>query len=177
MAELEYYYNYINEDVIKTAYDYLISLKIFTEDELNSYYYTDILKLININNLISNIMGNVKYISYKNSNPYPRNPIDEIYSKYYCNKFILKDIHLSNFTSTEKNNLKILNLLHYNFTSTNENEFHKRIDELAIRKLYKYKLFIIQTDINNSLLLKIQKLEKKNEELTERYLKTLPNYP
>ena len=177
MAELEYYYNYINEDVIKTAYDYLISLKIFTEDELNSYYYTDILKLININNLISNIMGNVKYISYKNNNLYPRNPIDEINSKYYCNKFILKDIHLSNFTSTEKNNLKILNLLHYNFTSTNENEFHKRIDELAIRKLYKYKLFIIQTDINNSLLLKIQKLEKKNEELTERYLKTLPNYP
>jgi hypothetical protein len=156
MADLENYYNNINEDVIKTAYDYLISVKIFTEDELNSYYYTDILKLINIKNLINNIIGNIKYISYKNNNPYPRNPIDEIYSKYYCNKFILKDIHLSNFTRTEKNNLKILNLLHYNFTSNNDNEFHKRIEEVAMRKLYKYRLFIIQTDINNSLLLKIE---------------------
>lgn len=171
MAELEYYYNNINEDVVKSAYDYLISVKIFTKEELNSYYYTDILRLIKINNLISNIVGNIKYISYKNSNPYPRSPIDEIYSKYYCNKFILKDIHLSNFTATEKNNLKILNLLHYNFTSNNENEFHKRIEEVAIRKLYKYRLFIIQTDINNSLLLKIEKLEKKNEELTNEIMK------
>jgi hypothetical protein len=171
MAELEYYYNGINEDDVKTAYDYLISLKIFTEIELNSYYYSDILRLIKIGNLISNIIGNIKYISYKNNNPYPRSPIDEIYSKYYCNKFILKDIHLSNFTSTEKKNLKILNLLHYNFTSNNENEFHKRIEEIAIRKLYKYRLFIIQTDINNKLLLKIEKLEKKNEELTTEIMK------
>jgi hypothetical protein len=55
------------------------------------------------------------------------------------------------------------------------------IKEIAIRKLYKYRLFIIQTDINNSLLLKIEKLEKKNEDLTNeimkiRYLKRLPNY-
>jgi hypothetical protein len=170
MAELDYYYNDINEDVIKNAYDYLISLKIFTEEELNLYYYTEILKLIPINNLISNIIGNIKYITYKNSNPYPRSPIDEIYSKFYCNKFILKDIHLSKFTSTEKNNLKILNLLHYNFTSNNENDFHKRIEEITIRKLYKYKLFIIQTGINNSLLVKIEKLEKKNEELLEKII-------
>jgi len=31
MAELEYYYNDINEDVVKSAYDYLISVKIFTK--------------------------------------------------------------------------------------------------------------------------------------------------
>ena len=161
MAELENYYNNINEDIVKSAYDYLISVKIFTEEELNSYYYSDILKLIKIGNLISNIIGNIKYISYKNNNPYPRSPIDEIYSKYYCNKFILKDVHLSNFTSTEKNNLKILNLLHYNFTSNNENEFHKKIEEIAMRKLYKYRLFIIQTDINNSLLVKIEELTKE----------------
>jgi hypothetical protein len=170
MSELENYYNGINEDIVKTAYDYLILLKIFTEDELNSYYYSEILKLIKIGNMISNIIGNIKYITYKTNNPYPRSPIDEIYSKYYCNKFILKDIHLSKFTSTEKNNLKILNLLHYNFTSCNENEFHKRIEEVAIRKLYKYRLFIIQSDINNSLLLKIEKLEKKNEELIEKIM-------
>jgi hypothetical protein len=165
MSELENYYNGINEDVVKTAYDYLISLNIFTEEELNSYYYSEILKLIKI--------GNIKYITYKNNNPYPRSPIDETYSKYYCNKFILKDIHLSNFTRIEKNNLKILNLLHYNFTSNNENEFHKRIEEVAMRKLYKYRLFIIQTYINNSLLLKIEKLEKKNEELTKEINKII----
>jgi len=42
---------------------------------------------------------------------------------------------------------------------------------VAIRKLYKYRLFIIQTDINNSLLVKIEKLEKKNEELTNEIMK------
>lgn len=172
MSDLECYYNDLS-DSIKTAYDYFILLNIFTKDELKSYYYTEILKLISIHNLISNIAGNIKYINYKNNNPYPKTQKDEIYSKFYCNKFILKDIHLSNFTNKEKNNLKILNLLHYNFTSNNENEIHKRIEEIAIRKLYKFKLFIIQTDINNSLLLKIEKLEKNNEELSNELNKII----
>lgn len=160
LDELKFYEQSSNNN---TFYDYLIEKIFFTFDELANYYYFE--TLINIKyEWYTQIKNNncwfildIKYIiqNYKNL-PSLIQPKD----KHYYNI-----LNFENFDNN-KNSMFILYYLKYFYDNViktiDKNTIDINLYNTAIRKLYNYKLYLIQHDINNNLKLELEELRDNN---------------